>query len=296
MMITGFILTAGIAGQRLDPLSMTRLIAVAAGVSSIAVCVTALAVRGIEGAPAVRPEAEADDSPPTPFRQALAETWSEPQARRFTIFVFVSMLSYSAQDLILEPFAGLVHGYSPGESTQLAGIQNGGVLLGMIATAIVGTTIGRSRARFMRMWTVAGCIASSAALAALAFGALSGAAWPLAQNVFALGLANGAFAVAAIGSMMALASAGRSGREGVRMGLWGAAQAIAFGLGGFAGAAGIDVARGLLDETAPAFALVFAAEGALFLVSAVLAARVGRTDADDMQLPAMPSAEQLAIE
>ena len=53
--------------------------------------------------------------------EALAQVWAEPQARRFTIFVFVSMLAYSAQDLILEPFAGLVFGMTPGESTKLVG-------------------------------------------------------------------------------------------------------------------------------------------------------------------------------
>ena len=37
--------------------------------------------------------------------------------------------------------------------------------------------------------------------------------WPLRANVFALGVANGAFSIAAIGSMMALAGCGREARE-----------------------------------------------------------------------------------
>ena len=49
------------------------------------------------------------------------EIWRETQARRFAIFIFVSMLAYSAQDLILEPFAGAVFGMTPGETTRLAG-------------------------------------------------------------------------------------------------------------------------------------------------------------------------------
>ena len=48
----------------------------------------------------------AQEGAKAPFLAALAQVWAEPQARRFTIFVFVSMLAYSAQDLILEPFAG----------------------------------------------------------------------------------------------------------------------------------------------------------------------------------------------
>jgi BCD family chlorophyll transporter-like MFS transporter len=63
--------------------------------------------------------------------------------------------------------------------------------------------------------------------------------WPLMPAVVALGFFNGMFAVAAIGSMMALAGEGRGRREGTRMGLWGAAQAIAAGFGGLVGAGAV---------------------------------------------------------
>ncbi|MEO1015553.1 MAG: BCD family MFS transporter [Pseudomonadota bacterium] len=287
MMIVGFIVTAGVAGQLLEPFSLDRLFYVTLGVSAVALAVAVLAIAGLERGVAAAPVAESGAS----FRQAFSEIWGETQARRFTVFVFVSMLAYSAQDLILEPFAGLIHGYTPGESTSLAGIQNVGVLIGMIITAVVGTTVGKSRAGFMRMWTIGGCLASAGALAALALGASTGPAWPLGPNVFFLGLANGAFAVAAIGSMMTLASAGRPGREGTRMGLWGASQAIAFGLGGFLGAAAVDGARAIMTEPGAAFAAVFAAEACLFVLAAILAVGVGRTKADNMRLPAMPAGE-----
>jgi BCD family chlorophyll transporter-like MFS transporter len=75
--------------------------------------------------------------------------------------------------------------------------------------------------------------------------------------------------------MMALAGAGRSGREGTRMGLWGAAQAIGFALGGLFGAAASDLARWLLGAAAPAYASVFLLEALMFVAAAVLAARIG---------------------
>ncbi|MEL6662047.1 MAG: BCD family MFS transporter [Pseudomonadota bacterium] len=295
MMIFGFVLTAGISSQFLDPFTYTRLVVVTAVVSAIAFSIAVLAVLGVEkGAAAsqLSPAAKSSEG----FKQTLAEIWSDTAARRFTIFVFVSMLAYSAQDLILEPFAGLIYGYTPGESTAMAGVQNGGVLLGMIATAIIGTTIGKSRASFMRAWTVGGCLASTLALFALAGAAWTGPAWPLDPLVFALGLANGAFAVAAIGSMMTLASAAGDQREGIRMGLWGASQAIAFAIGGFAGAAALDGVRALLGDPSIAFTTVFAVEGALFAVAAGLALWVGRTSADDMTLPALPAGDILPAE
>jgi BCD family chlorophyll transporter-like MFS transporter len=95
----------------------------------------------------------------------------------------------------------------------------------------------------------------------------------LLPATIALGLFNGMFAVAAIGSMMALAGEGRQAREGTRMGLWGASQAIAAGLGGLFGAAAVDIARHLTDD-ATAFGLVFTFEAALFGIAAVMAAQI----------------------
>ena len=215
------------------------------------------------------------------FREALAQVWSEPKARRFAVFVFFSMLAYSAQDLILEPFAGTVFGLTPGESTKLAGVQNGGVLGGMILLAVMGSSTWGRRFGTLQDWTVRGCIASALALTALAAGGLYAPDWPLHLTVFFLGLANGLFAVAAIGSMMGLVDTGQAQREGVRMGLWGAAQALAFGLGGFLGTVAVDLARYLMDSPVLAYASVFTGEALMFLVSAVLAVRVTRPLASD---------------
>ncbi len=274
MMIAGFIVTAGLVGHALDPFSTGRLVAVSGLVSALALVITVLAVRGVEGeGTAVVPDRAAPVD--TSFRVALREVWDEPQARLFAIFIFVSMIAYSAQDLILEPFAGTVFGFTPGESTRLAGVQNGGVLAGMVLVAVV-TTQGGSRAGSLRLWAVGGCLASALALAGLAMSAFAGPGFPLRGTVFALGLANGAYAVAAIGSMMRLVGQGKPERQGVRMGLWGAAQGVAFGLGGLCGAAATDLARHLAATPAAAYAAVFAAEALLFVVAAGLALAVAR--------------------
>ncbi len=278
MMIVGFIITAGLAGHFLDPFSSARLVAVATVVCVLAFMLALVAVRNVECSAASTVATPVDgtggQAPRTDFRAAIREVWSEPQARRFTIFVFVSMLAYSAQDLILEPFAGLVFGMTPGESTKLSGLQNGGVLAGMLLVGLCCTALGGQRFGSLRAWTIGGCIASAAALAGLAMAGFVGPGWPLRPSVFLLGVANGAFAVAAIGSMMALAGAGRAGTEGIRMGLWGGAQAIAFAVGGLVGTGAVDLARALLDTNVGAYAIVFAGEALVFLVAAQLAARV----------------------
>ncbi len=280
MMVMGIAITAGVAGGLLEPFSMQRLALIASGIAMIAFTLTLLAVWKVEG-PAI--PAPLSSGPKQDFRSALKETLADPRARLFGVFVFVSMIAYSAQDLILEPFAGLVFGMTPGQSTQMSGMQHAGVLAGMILVGAAGGMVGGRGQGWMRGWTVLGCVGSAMALAMLAIAANVGPGWPIVPTVFGLGFFNGVFAVAAIGSMMGLAGANADGepsggREGIRMGVWGAAQASAFALGGFFGAVGVDIGRRLFGEDAPAFLTVFAIEAALFIAAAVIATRIGRAD------------------
>lgn len=272
MMIVGIIVAAGIAGKLLDPFSAGRLMAVVGGVASVAFLAATAGVWGIEGQSIVVEPLTGSDAG---FATALREIWTDPEARGFTIFVFMSMFAYSMQDMILEPFAGILFAMTPGESTSLSGIQHQGVLAGMILVGFGARTFGGGTARGLRSWTVGGCLGSAIALAALATGAQFAPHWPLTANVALLGFCNGVFAVSAIAAMMALAGlgAGSGGhrKEGIRMGVWGAAQAIAFGLGGLSGAVGVDAMRKVTGIEALAFSNIFAVEAGLFLVAAWLA-------------------------
>ena len=280
MMIAGFALTAGVAGAFLDPFSFTRLITIAAVVAAIALMVTIAALYGLERrhatatAAAVAPASAPSEAPS--FRDALREVLEEPATRRFAAFVFISMLAYSAQDLVLEPFAGAVMGLTPGQSTQLGGTQHAGVLLGMLTVALLSRLAGNAGVGLLRRVMIGGCLGSAVMLVTLAVAGFSGGSWPLTASVFLLGLCNGIFAVAAIASMMGLVSTGRQGRDGTRMGVWGAAQAMAFGLGGIVGTGVVDITRILFDSALYAYAVVFIAQAVMFAVAAVLAARLTR--------------------
>ncbi|MEO1172097.1 MAG: PucC family protein, partial [Myxococcota bacterium] len=138
---------------------------------------------------------------------------------------------------------------------------------------------------WIRLWTVSGCIASGIALLGLT---VSGwyADWPLTLNVAALGFATGVFAIAAISWMMTLAGDGIENREGSKMGLWGAAQAIGTALGAFAGATSVDLVSLAAPDgpVALPFATVFALEGAVFIVAGFYALTMER--APVLQRPA----------
>jgi BCD family chlorophyll transporter-like MFS transporter len=267
MMIFGIALTATIVGKALDPYSQGLLLRLVALVGAGAVGLTALAVWGIE---ARHPSPPSQDKA-LPLRAGLAEIWAEPRARNFTIFIFLSMVAYFMQELILEPYAGLAFGFTPGQSTQLSGAQNGGVFVGMLTVGIAATGF---RIGSLRAWVMAGCTGSALALLVIAMaGQMATGAALIQPATMALGFFNGMFAVSAIGSMMALAGEGREAREGTRMGLWGAAQAVAAGLGGVLGAAAVDLARHLV-ATPTAFGMVFIAEAALFALATLMAQKI----------------------
>ncbi len=267
MMIFGIALTAGVAGQFLDPYSPERLMAVVSTIAILAIVLTVLAIWNIERSVSPR-----SSEPEIPFQKALREVWAESKTRNFTIFVFLSMNAYFMQELILEPYAGLVFGFTPGQSTSLSGAQNGGVFLGMLTVGIMATGF---KIGSLRRWVMSGCYGSGAVLLLICLSGLMSTALNFTYLVVALGFFNGMFAVSAISAMMALASSseGRGQREGTRMGLWGAAQAIAAGFGGLTGAVLVDITRSFFAD-APAFGAVFIFEAALFFAAALMAMRV----------------------
>ena len=279
MMIFGIAVTATLVGKFIDPYTPARLLEVVAVVCLGAVALTMLAIFRIE-----QPQhsALAHEEAPS-FRAGLTEVWSEPKARRFTIFVFLSMTAYFMQELILEPYAGLVFAFTPGQSTSLSGAQNGGVFIGMLLVGIAATGL---RIGALRSWVMAGCIGSAASLIWIALLGQTGQPLLMPATI-ALGFFNGMFAVSAIGSMMALAGEGRGKREGTRMGLWGASQAIAAGFGGLMGALAVDLCRPFMP-VADAFGAVFVLEAGLFMAAALMAARTMERGASSRPMSLVP--------
>lgn len=257
MLIFGAIVTSIGTGIALEPYSPERLLTVVACVALIAFLVSALAVRGVERrlGPAV-PAREARLMP------ALRATWADPAARAFTGFVFLSILAFYLSELVLEPFMGHVHGLGPETSTKLSGGKDGAALLGMIAAGALSTF----RLGSLRLWAITGCIVSALGLAGL------GAGLAVMPFTMILGLGNGLFVVGAIGSMMRLAAA-QPGATGTRMGVFGAAQAIAAGLAGLLATGILDTARLALPVEA-AYGVVFGLEAVLFIAAAFLAERL----------------------
>lgn len=267
MMIFGIAVTATVVGKLLDPYSIERLIKIVFGLTVITVAITFVSTLNIErGLSTVNKNINKSQS----FLTGLKVIWSNSQTKRFSVFVFLSMTAYFMQELILEPYAGIVFSFTPGQSTSLSGMQNGGVFLGMLAVGIACTGF---KFGALKNWVWAGCMGSCISLVLIALAGQSPEIVPLAPLVFGLGIFNGMFAVAAIGSMMSLASQNNDRREGTRMGLWGAAQAIAAGFGGLLGTILVDLLRLTNFSHADAYGTVFIFEAALFALAASIATR-----------------------
>jgi BCD family chlorophyll transporter-like MFS transporter len=263
LLIAGAILASVGTGIALEPYSPERLIRVVAVVGAVAFGLCVLATWGVERR-VVPATPTPDKTDATPMMQAFRITWADPVARKFTGFVFLSILAFYLSELIFEPFAGHVHGLGPEDSTKLSGGKDGAALAGMIGAGLL-SHFGRGTLRF---WAVTGCGLSALGLLGLGFGL------PLVASTVVLGLGNGLFVVGAVGSMMQLAAA-HARATGMRMGVFGAAQAVAAGLAGLVATGMLDLTRLILPDAA-AYGVVFTLEAALFLVAAVVAARVMR--------------------
>ncbi|TVP75760.1 MAG: MFS transporter [Gemmatimonadales bacterium] len=267
LMIAGGAVTAITVGNLLDPLTWTRLLVVTGAVCGAAMLLTLVAVWGRRDGVVVNAfrGTDAETEAESTFGDTFRAIWSDPPSRRFALFIFVAILAYSLQEIILEPFAGAVFAMSPGESMEIAGMQRGGALLGMAIGAM-----GAARFSTLSRWAAAGCIGSGVALLFLAAMPLTGSVTGLRLSVTALGVANGIFVVGAVGAMMNLTVKGRAGGAGIRMGFWGASQAMAYGLGGLVGALLYDITSWLVGSPAIGYVTVFALEAVLFGVAAVL--------------------------
>ena len=265
MMIFGIAMTAGIVGMLLVPYSFELLLKIVAGLTVLTMIISFAATWKIENN---LDEIRQTDQEKAPLLEELKSLWEHSKTRNFTIFVFLSMTAYFMQELILEPYAGIVFQYTPSQSTSLSGMQNGGVFVGMLTVGILATAL---KFGTLKSWVQAGCLGSCFMLISIMLLGQINSSLPLELAVVGLGFFNGMFAVAAIGSMMSLAGSGSKRREGTRMGLWGAAQAIAAGFGGLLGTILVDLLQMANLSPVNAYGMVFSLEASLFALAALLA-------------------------
>ena len=269
MMIFGLAFTAIIVGGLLDPYSNEKLIAIVTSIAILANIFTYISIFGIEKKLSTKYQTGYKKETGTEIGLifGIKQIWNEPEARLFTFFVFLSMTAFFMQEVILEPFAGKIFKLTPGESTALSGMKDGGSILGIIFVILCISTFKLGSEKF---WLITGCLVSAASLFLISILGVNLADQALLKiAVLTLGIANGVFTAGILGTMMKLASEGSTAdREGTRMGLWGASQAYAAGIAALISTSLVDTFSSFINQPAISYGMVFSIQGMLFILSA----------------------------
>jgi BCD family chlorophyll transporter-like MFS transporter len=277
-MFVGIIGTAITLGVLLDPFSPSRLAAITGGALLLTVLLTLLAVTRQE---------RTSDQTRTAVREARAVSfrttvtsvlWPDPHLRRFFLLVMLVIVGTLAQDILLEPYGGLVLGMTPGATTRLTALWGAGTVIAMLAAGL--GLIQRLGYQFVLRGGLCLNIAVFGGL--IMVGALQQPA-VFQGLVFVLGLGTG---LSAAGLLTAVVEQTTAARAGTLMGVWGVAHESGEALGGLLGGSVVDLVRLLSDGNAwLAYSTVFTLEAGLLLVALLLVGRVRvvplRTAPDD---------------
>lgn len=262
----GMVAGAGFIKKGLSDYDPARLTGVALSVAAAVFVLAFLATVGNEEKDC-RLEEAAQRAREVPFRTAFSHIIAaDPQVRLFFAIVMLTFIGTLAQDVLLEPYGGLVLAMSVGETTGLIQFWGVGVLLAMLASGMF----------FLKYygWMItmrAGMILSALAfLGPIAAGFL-GNAEVLQVAVFVMGLGTG---LAGAGMLSGALSFTSRIRAGMLLGVWAVANMAGHAVGSVLGGMVVDTVRHLTNNPFLAYSTVFAAEVIMLLTALHLSTRL----------------------
>lgn len=218
MLLLGMVASGAAFSALLADFSPLRLIQVVQGAAVLTMALNIVALWKQEARDPGRTRHERETPP---FLTMLARFLAEPQARRFLTAVALGTAAFSMQDIVLEPYGGEVLKLSVGETSALTAILAAGAL---VAFALSARILGRGFDP-CRLAAV-GAVCGLPAFAAVALASPFESAAMFRVGTFLIGFGGGFFSV---GTLTAAMDLERSGRTGLALGAWGAAQATAAG-------------------------------------------------------------------
>lgn len=256
----GMVAGAGFIKKGLAVYDPAKLVSVALGVAAAVFVLSFLATLGNEEKDSRLDEA-AHRAREIPFREAFAHIIAaDPQVRLFFAIVMLTFIGTLAQDVLLEPYGGLVLAMPVGETTGLIQYWGIGVLLAMLASGVF----------FLKYhgWMItmrAGMIISALAFLGPIAAGLLGTAVVLKVAVFVMGLGTG---LAGAGMLSGALSFTSRIRAGMLLGVWAVANMAGHAFGSLLGGMVVDTVRHLTNNPFLAYSTVFAAE-AIMLTAAL---------------------------
>jgi MFS transporter, BCD family, chlorophyll transporter len=263
--LVGMVIAAGLVGLALRPYSAERLTLVVLIVTGVAVVLSVIAAWNQEP----RTEAQRDAAArarATPFWSSFTTlVWTDPQARRFVGVITLTLLGTQMQDVLMEPYAGLVLGMDVAATTQLTMFWGLGALVSILLSGLV-LIRWLGLARLFRL----GILLLIPLFGVIVLAGVLKQVWLLQAGVLALGLATGLSAASLLGQTVAFTSPKSAG---LLLGVWGVGHLLGRALANLFGAGLVDLLNLITGHQALlAYGTAFLVE-ALLLVWALLAFR-----------------------
>ncbi|MFM1826889.1 MAG: hypothetical protein RLY67_270 [Pseudomonadota bacterium] len=263
MLLLGMLLSATAFGQALETYSHGRLIQAIQAAAVLTLVLNTIAIWKQE--PRERPRLSIEEHKAEiakdRFGDALSAMAQTRLGLRWLWVIGLGTLALTMQDVLLEPYGGEVLGLSVSETTRLTGLLAVGGILGF---ALASYVLSRGADPF-RMSAI-GLFVGVPALACVLLAVPAESIGLFSVGVCLIGLSVGLFGHGSLTTTMLLAPAGRSG---LALGLWGAVQATAAGIGMAAGGLIRDIASTGLSA-ANAYAVVYGLEITLLVVTLFL--------------------------
>lgn len=263
--ISGLVIGAGLLSLALQPYSEERLVLVVALVAALSVLLSVIGAVGQEPRTALLREATARARDTAFWHSFRRLVWDDPQARLFFAVILLTVLGTQMQDVLMEPYAGLVLGMDVAATTQLTMFWGIGALAAILLSGLA-LIPWLGLARLYRLGI--GLLLPLFALVVLA--GVIGSPLLLQLVVVALGLSSGLAAASLLAQAMELTNA-RS--AGLLLGVWGLGFQLGRALANLIGAGIVDLMNLLTGHMALlAYGTAFGVECGL-LIAALLAFR-----------------------
>jgi BCD family chlorophyll transporter-like MFS transporter len=246
------VVTAAMIGSALEPYSKETLHSVFLVVAGVVLLLTLLGLFRLEKLRPVQPTQSQDDF------SAILNLLKNREVGRFFLYLLLTFVAIEAQEIILEPFAAVAFGMTPGETTRLTAIYRTGFLVMMALGAVV------VRRRGYRYGAALGIFQGVLGFGLIVLAGVIGMAKLFLFGVFLFGLGTGQLSVANLTLMMNMTDVRNSG---VFIGTWGFAQAVGVGGGTLLGGLIRDAGVIVFGDGIASYNIVFSFEVLLLLVS-----------------------------
>ena len=262
----GMVMGAGIIKGTLKVYDPAQLTATALGVAVVILALALLGTIGQEEKDGVGQVATMEARKTNFARAFKSVILADPQARLFFVVVVMTFIGTLAQDVLLEPYGGLVLKMAVGETTGLTQFWGIGVLISMV---LCGVYLLKAFG-FMMVMRAGMLLSALSFLGPIAAG-ISGSVGLLKGSIFVMGLGTGLAGAGMLSGTLAFTS---KIRAGMLLGVWGVANMVGHAFGSLMGGMIVDGVRAATGNAFVAYATVFVFEILILLAAFSLTYRL----------------------